>query len=99
MQGGGFTDVWAALRPGTRGFTCCHAADLSNPRADFVERIDYVWTRGLGDARGRHALAGQIERYGDVPSDRFPNAQGDLIWPSDHAGLIATILRAPGHDR
>jgi endonuclease/exonuclease/phosphatase family metal-dependent hydrolase len=99
MQGGGFTDVWAALRPGTRGFTCCHAPDLSDARADFSERIDYVWTRGMGEARGRNSLAGQIDRYGEVPSDRLRNAHGDLIWPSDHAGLITTIMRQPGHDR
>jgi len=99
MQGGGFTDVWAALRPGTRGFTCCHAADLSDLRAEFTERIDYVWARGLGEDRGRSALAGTIDRYGEVPSDRLPNSNGELIWPSDHAGLVTTILRAPGHDR
>jgi len=98
MQGGGFTDVWAALRPGTRGYTCCHAADLSDPRAEFTERIDYVWTRGLGDARGRNALAGTIDRYGEVPSDRLRNGNGDLIWPSDHAGLVTTVQRAPGRD-
>lgn len=92
MQGGGFTDVWGALRPGVRGDTCCHLADLSNPRPVHSERIDYVWTRGLGEARGRHSLLGQVRRYGDVPSDRIKNAAGQWIWPSDHAGLIADIV-------
>ena len=92
MLDGGFTDVWAALRPGVRGYTCCQLADLSNTTPAFSERIDYVWTRGLGVARGRHALQGQVQRYGDVPADRIRNGAGQLIWPSDHAGLIANLL-------
>lgn len=99
LVNGGFTDVWAAFRPGVSGFTCCHLADLSDARAPFTERIDYVWTRGLGDARGRHRLLGQVDRYGDVPSDRIRNSAGQLIWPSDHAGLTANILMPPGHSR
>ncbi len=99
MLDGGFTDVWGALRPGVRGYTCCHAADLSNPGAGLTERIDYVWTRGLGAARGQDALIGQVHLYGEVPSDRLRNAAGQLIWPSDHAGLIARILQPFGHAR
>jgi len=99
MQGGGFTDVWGALRPGAAGLTCCHLADLSNAQPNFYERIDYVWTRGLGEARGSQPLVGQVNRYGEVPADRFRNAAGQLIWPSDHAGLIANIMQVPGHDR
>jgi hypothetical protein len=88
--------VWHALRPGVRGYSCCQLADLSNPRPIFSERIDYVWTRGLGDLRGRHSLLGQIRLFGDVPSDRLLNGAGDLIWPSDHAGVIATIMLPRG---
>jgi hypothetical protein len=99
MQGGGFTDVWGALRPGVRGYTCCQLADLSNPRPVYDERIDYVWTRGLGEDRGRQSLLGQVRLYGDVPSDRIKNTAGQWIWPSDHAGLIADIQlpRGGGH--
>ncbi|TFG44181.1 MAG: hypothetical protein E4H41_08065 [Gemmatimonadales bacterium] len=96
MEAGGFTDVWLALRPRVRGYTCCQLADLSNPRPAFGERIDYVWTRGLGELRGRHSLLGQIGRYGDVPSDRIRNSAGALIWPSDHAGVIANIMLPRG---
>jgi endonuclease/exonuclease/phosphatase family metal-dependent hydrolase len=96
MLDGGFTDVWSALRPGVRGFTCCHLADLSNQRSVLHERIDYVWTRGLGDARGRHSLLGQVRLYGEVPSDRILNAAGQLIWPADHAGVIANIMLGRG---
>jgi len=98
IRDAGFTDVWGALRPGVRGFTCCHLADLSNAQPQLTKRIDYVWTRGLGDARGRHSLQGQVSRYGDVPSDRIRNAAGQSIWPSDHAAVIANILLPWGRD-
>ena len=92
MVGGGFTDVWHAFRPSVRGYTCCQVADLSNPRPALRERIDYVWTRGLGDLKGRYALLGQIGLYGEVPSDRIRNVAGALIWPSDHAGVFANVM-------
>jgi endonuclease/exonuclease/phosphatase family metal-dependent hydrolase len=97
MVQAGFTDVWGALRPGVRGYTCCHAADLSNAQPGLHERIDYIWTRGLGEARGAQPLVGQVSLFGEVPSDRFLNSAGQLIWPSDHASVIATILLPAGH--
>jgi endonuclease/exonuclease/phosphatase family metal-dependent hydrolase len=36
----GFTDAWAALRPGVVGLTCCHLSDLSDQVAPFSQRID-----------------------------------------------------------
>ncbi len=97
MRDGDFVDVWSALRPGVRGFTCCHVADLSNRTSVLHERIDYVWTRGLGDGRGRHALQGQVSLYGEVPADRIRNAAGQLIWPSDHAGVTANMMLSRAH--
>ena len=92
MVDAGFTDVWGALRPGVRGYTCCHTADLSNHNPQLHERIDYVWTRGLGDARGPRSLQGQVDLFGNVPADRLQNSAGEWIWPSDHASLTASIL-------
>lgn len=86
ISGAGFTDVWAALRPGTIGYTCCHLPDLSNRVADFSQRIDYIFARG--GARGR--LFGKVDRFGDVPADRVPGP-AYRIWPSDHAGVTATL--------
>lgn len=87
LMSAGFTDVWRALRPGTRGFTCCHRADLSDPTAEFSQRIDYVFARGVG-----RKLHGQVSRFGDVPADRVAGP-AYRIWPSDHAGLVATVQR------
>ncbi len=88
IAGAGFTDVWAALHHRAPGLTCCHLPDLSDRVARFTQRIDYVFTRGLG--RRSSDLSGEIDRFGAVPADR---TAGPLypIWPSDHAGLTATL--------
>jgi endonuclease/exonuclease/phosphatase family protein len=88
VAGAGFTDVWAALRPGVIGYTCCHRADLSDQIAPFSQRIDYVFTRGVGSPAGR--VLGQIDRFGEVPGDRVAGPAYP-IWPSDHAGMVATL--------
>ena len=87
LVGAGYTDVWAALRPGTDGFTCCHATNLTNDRIP-DQRIDYVLTRGFG--RHRDPVDGFIRRIGFSPSEMVP---GPLhpIWASDHAGLVARL--------
>jgi endonuclease/exonuclease/phosphatase family metal-dependent hydrolase len=87
LTGAGFTDVWAALRPGVIGFTCCHLPDLSDKVAPFSQRIDYVLARGLGGPRG---VRGKVDRFGDVPADRLPGP-AHPIWPSDHVGVTATL--------
>lgn len=85
LASSGYTDTWRALRPGVNGLTCCHVADLSDPVARFDQRIDYVWTRGFGDN-----VKGSVDRFGNVPADRLAGP-ASLIWPSDHAGLLASL--------
>jgi hypothetical protein len=88
LAGAQFLDTWAVLRPRQAGLTCCHAYDLSDRKPAFYERIDYVWTRGFEERSGR--VDGEITRTGISPRDRVHGAFG-LIWPSDHAGLVATL--------
>jgi endonuclease/exonuclease/phosphatase family protein len=88
MAGAGFTDVWAALRPGVIGFTCCHLPNLSDQIAALSQRIDYVFTRGIAGPNGN--VIGQIDRFGEVPADRIPGPAHPL-WPSDHVGVTATL--------
>ena len=92
LAGAGLTDVWQAMRPGAAGFTCCHAADLSNPVADLTQRIDYVFAGGLPAATTQ--VLGSIEILGAQPGDRVEGPAG-YIWPSDHAGLAASLLLPP----
>ena len=92
LVGAGYVDVWNALRPGVNGYTCCHAADLSDPVAQFTQRIDYVFARGLSTSS--NAALGSISILGDRPGDRISGPVGP-IWPSDHAGLAASFLLLP----
>jgi hypothetical protein len=88
----GFEDAWTAAHRHAPGFTCCQAGDLANVASELSERIDFVLLRG--DLDVQHArLTGA--RLGDR-IDATPR-----LWPSDHAGVAAT-LRLPGshhHDR
>lgn len=92
ITGAGFTDAWAALRPGVIGYTCCFSHDLSNKVARFTERLDYVFVRGIGLPKA--GLQGQISMVGNVPADRVPGPAYP-IWPSDHAGLVLNVLMPP----
>ncbi len=95
FAGAGFTDVWAALRPGDDGFTCCQQADLSNDVSQASARIDYVLARGMGHPRtglGRSA----ISLVGADPSERIDGPYWPL-WPSDHAGLVAAFMTPPAN--
>jgi endonuclease/exonuclease/phosphatase family metal-dependent hydrolase len=77
------TDAWKLLHPNQPGFTCCQDAKLLNPRSTFTHRIDLILFRGL-------AGVDNMKVFGDLPSDRTPSG----LWPSDHAGVVAT-LRGP----
>jgi hypothetical protein len=90
-MGAGLTDVWAAVHPSEPGYTCCHASDLSDTRPELDQRIDYVLSRGT--APGDDGEFGRIRLIGMRQSDRIAGPDHP-IWPSDHAGLSAT-LRAP----
>ncbi len=89
VTGSGFSDSWAAMRPGAQGLTCCHLPDLSDPVSKFSQRIDYVFERGLGGPNGQ--LQGRITIVGDQPADRVPGP-GHALWASDHAGVVAEFL-------
>src|SRR5215831_746930 len=79
LLAGGFSDAW----PGADGLTCCHAVDLHNPNPTLTKRIDLVLTRG-----GFETVSADV--VGEDPADRTPSG----LWPSDHAGVVAT-LRLP----
>ena len=84
-----FVDAWTRKRPSNPGLTCCHLADLSNPTsATFDRRIDLVLFRGAFQVE-------DIGLVGEKPSDRIlPPLR---LWPSDHAGVVATLRIPRGH--
>lgn len=80
VQQAGFTDTWTATGSGD-GLTCCHQEDLMDATADFYERIDYILLSN-NDFTGS-----SIEVVGDQSSDRTSGS----LWPSEHAGVTATL--------
>jgi endonuclease/exonuclease/phosphatase family metal-dependent hydrolase len=83
----GFIDAWSEAHPGEAGFTCCQIGTLTQPSA-FTERIDLVLFRsGLS--------VHSAKRIGATPGDRTPRVSPPeppaRLWPSDHAGVVATL--------
>ena len=77
----GFADAWRRVHPRDPGFTCCQDADLRNHHSKLDERIDFVFVRG-GLSPTAAALVGATR------AERV-----DGLWPSDHAGVAATLGR------
>lgn len=84
----GFVEAWPAKRHPDPGLTCCQAANLMNPTSQLTTRVDLVLLKG-------NIQVLDIRRVGEQPGDR--TASG--LWPSDHAGVIATlkIRKGNGH--
>lgn len=73
-----FADAWALNRRDP-GLSCCQDPLLMNGTSHFHSRIDLVLTHGASRAVEAHLV-------GTAPFRALPP-----LWPSDHAGLVATI--------
>lgn len=76
----GFGDVWLEVGSGD-GFTSSQDADLLNALSSLSRRIDFIlfkneWVPNTADV------------VGEEQSDRTATA----LWPSDHAGVVATLI-------
>jgi endonuclease/exonuclease/phosphatase family metal-dependent hydrolase len=80
----GFTDTWSARWRAAPGFTCCQDEDLRNPTTAVDQRIDLVLVRGRAHVR-------HVTVTGEDEAERTPAG----LWPSDHAGVTATIQFKP----
>lgn len=91
----GFVDLWTRTAPSNKGLTCCHAGDLSNARSTFDQRLDLVLARNMDTGSG---FAGGVamDVVGEEIGDRFDTGLGYALWPSDHAGIAATIWMPKG---
>ena len=88
LTGAGMVDTWLALHPGDPGFTSGFDELLLDPQGTLEHRVDHVMVRGsVGIIRSKI--------YGTDPDDRTPSG----MWPSDHAGLLATVTPWPGRRR
>jgi endonuclease/exonuclease/phosphatase family metal-dependent hydrolase len=79
----GFEDVWTTLKGKTLGDTCCQHANLLNVNSELNGRIDLIFIRG-----GAKPI--DVKLVGEQPANRTTSG----LWPSDHAGVVATLLLA-----
>jgi endonuclease/exonuclease/phosphatase family metal-dependent hydrolase len=88
LTAAGFHDAWLDVKPSAAGLTCCHAADLRNDESTLDRRIDLVLLGPGFRTRQRSQVSGvRATVVGDEPADRTPSG----LWPSDHAGVAATL--------
>jgi endonuclease/exonuclease/phosphatase family metal-dependent hydrolase len=80
LTGAGFTDAWSVTHPEELGNTFGHEPLLRNTTVSLTERIDLVLFRDMVSAVNADVV-------GDELGDRTPSG----LWPSDHAGLTATL--------
>lgn len=81
-------DAYQSSPDDESGYTCCHDADLQNEESHLERRIDAVLYRN-----GPEPVASK--RVGAKPDERITVDWADemvTIWPSDHAGVVATTV-------
>ncbi|MDQ6934116.1 MAG: endonuclease/exonuclease/phosphatase family protein [Actinomycetota bacterium] len=76
---GDWTDAWVTVHGAEGGGTWGQNGRLRNEQSRIERRIDYIYSRGA-PARGCQVV-------GDRPEARTPSG----LWPSDHAGVVATL--------
>jgi len=77
----GYVDAWVVVHGPEGGFTAGQTELLDNVPSKLDHRIDYV----LYQPRGIEAVAAEV--LGEELDDRTPSG----LWPSDHAGVVATL--------
>jgi hypothetical protein len=91
MQSIGLADAWSVAEGPGGGFTSGQTDPLTNVPSTIDHRIDYV----LYDPDGSPSLhAIEAEVLGEDLADRATSTvtgQARLLWPSDHAGVVATL--------
>ena len=81
----GFEDAWSQSGG---GMTCCQTEDLSDRKSIRDRRVDLILLRGefgLGEPGIRGAVRTRV--LGSRPADLTESG----LWPSDHAGVLATM--------
>jgi endonuclease/exonuclease/phosphatase family metal-dependent hydrolase len=80
----GLVDVWNSLRSDESGFTWPLSADNPLVILNPSKRLDLIWTRGAISLSG-------IDMVGEDLTDLTPSG----FRPSNHAGLVATLVLKP----
>lgn len=86
----GFIDTFEYRRTGSGGeLTCCHSVDLASDVVPLVKRIDHVLVRNFDSLWPRVGTPPiDVEVLGDSESEKTTGG----LWPSDHAGIVASFV-------
>ncbi len=89
----GFVDAWMIGPPRGVGYTSNQDSELLNPVSQLFHRIDFVFYRDeFTDGTGHFQGTAMAEVVGEEQGDKTPSG----LWPSDHAGVSASLIIAPG---
>ena len=78
-----YVDTWQTDVAGA-GNTCCQQKDLRNEVSGHIKRIDQIF---VCNSESEVSVL-ETQTVGDQSSDRLASG----LWPSDHAGVVATLL-------
>jgi endonuclease/exonuclease/phosphatase family metal-dependent hydrolase len=92
LRNAGYSDLWLRERHSVAGYTCCQGATLTNPVSMLDQRLDLILVK---DGNAGFGGKSEMDIIGEELSDLF-NVGPFALWPSDHAGVVATIWPAPG---
>ncbi|MFK8017547.1 MAG: endonuclease/exonuclease/phosphatase family protein, partial [Gammaproteobacteria bacterium] len=90
----GFADVWnnRSIDDTDPGLTCCFNETLTDDEPALTSRIDVLWVRNQPNTALEDVEATVIGANASMQT-----ASG--LWPSDHAGVVATLrVLGPGDD-
>ncbi|ADQ68184.1 hypothetical protein C499_15280 [Halogeometricum borinquense DSM 11551] len=84
-------DAWKQARSDADGFTCCRSATLDGEES-MPKRVDHVLVRsGVAATDAKLIGAGAESRLHTTV-----NGSSRTLWPSDHAGVVATLELGSG---
>lgn len=81
----GFSDAWVDVHGSADGFTALQSGTLDNEESQLSKRWDHILVRAP------ELAADDASVLGADRSSRLPAG----LWPSDHAGVVATLVRRP----
>lgn len=89
LVAGNFIDTWLQRRGSpSAGYTCCQNERVNNAVSLLNMRIDHIFLRDpSGDATFLDDARVTAWTVGDAPVDKTRSG----LWPSDHAGVVATV--------
>ncbi len=97
LIGAGFVDAWPEGGGIGSGFTANQDGDLRNETSTLFHRIDFVLYRDETTVlTGEFPGSVDADLLGEDPADRIATTFGYVVWPSDHAGVLAGLTFAGG---